>query len=261
MRLTLFLLFWILSATLFGQRIGIIGAMPEEIRILTEKLEDKKIVKYKDLTFYEGRLENKNVVIMKAGIGKVNAAYSTTLLLEKYQISEIIFTGVAGGLHPDALPGDIVVGDSIFHHDYARHLANDEYIVRPTLNIENNQMNPLYFGSDKTLLAKAKEVIPNLKTIKVGEHNPKIFIGKIATGDVFLSNSIKAKWLYNTFGALATEMEGAAIAQIAFQQKVPFIIIRSCSDNANNDAHLDFQIFMKPAAENAIRLVMAILKE
>lgn len=160
MRLSFIFFFWISSVSLFGQRIGIIGAMPEEIRILTENLEDKKIVKYKDLTFYEGRLENKNVVIMKAGIGKVNAAYSTTLLLEKYQISEIIFTGVAGGLHPEALPGDIVVGDSIFHHDYARHLANDEYIVRPTLNIENNQMNPLYFVSDKTLLEKAKKVIP-----------------------------------------------------------------------------------------------------
>jgi adenosylhomocysteine nucleosidase len=261
MRLNFIFLFLILPVSLFGQKIGIIGAMPEEIRILTENLEEKKVVKYKDLTFYEGKLQNKNVVIMKAGIGKVNAAYSTALLLEKYPINEIIFTGVAGGLHPDALPGDIVVGDSIFHHDYARHLANDEYLVRPTQNIANNQLNPLYFASDSTLLAKAKKVIPNLKTLEVGGHNPKIFIGKIATGDVFLSNSVKAKWLYTTFGALATEMEGAAIAQIAYHHKVPFMIIRSCSDNANNDAHLDFQIFMKPAAENAIRLVLAILKD
>lgn len=253
----LLLVFFAFEAS--AQKTAIIGAMPEEIRILTEQLIDKEITNYSGVVFYEGLLSGKEVVVLKAGIGKVNATYSTTILLEKYDISKVIFTGVAGGLHPESYPGDMVIGSEVFHHDYVRHLG-DSYEVRPTVNLSSNEANPMFFKCDSLLLSKAKIKAAETEFVQVNKRSPKVFTGRIATGDVFLSNAEKAKWLYENFDALACEMEGAAVGQVCYQRSIPFLVIRSCSDNANNQAHLDFNIFMKPAAENAIRLVLAILE-
>lgn len=257
-KLSLFF-FLFIGFTSFGQKVGIIGAMPEEIRILTEQMTEKEIFQHGGVTFFEGQLKGKEVVVLKAGIGKVNATYSTTMLLEKYNISKVIFTGVAGGLHPHSYPGDMVIGTEVFHHDYVQHLG-DSYEVRPTINLSSNDDNPMFFECDSLLLSQAKVKAAEVEFVKVNDRSPKVFTGRIATGDVFLSNAEKAKWLYESFDALACEMEGAAVGQVCYQRKIPFLVIRSCSDNANNQAHLDFNIFMKPAAENAIRLVLAILE-
>ncbi len=244
----------------YAQRIAIIGAMSEEIRLLTEALKKKHIIKYKDLTFYTGYLKGQSVVIMKSGIGKVNAAYSTTILLEKFKIKSVLFTGVAGGLHPNSYPGDLIVAEAVFHHDYARDMAN-EYEVRATRNINGQNDNPLLFKTDSVLLNLAKSCVRKISFLAVGSRNPKVFTGIIATGDTFVNNPIKANWLYENFQALAVEMEGASLGQICYQRNIPFLIIRSCSDNANNSAHLDFQTFLKPAAENAIKVILGILEE
>ena len=246
------------SSSSFAQDIAIVGAMPEEIRLLTEALTKKKVVEKSGVTFYKGKLNGQKIVVLKSGVGKVNAAYSTTVLLENFPIKKVIFIGVAGGLHPNSYPGDMVIGEAVFHHDYARHLAN-EYIVNPTRNPTTNELNPLYFPCDTTLVALAQKSSLNAELVKVDGRTPKIFSGNIATGDVFVSNSEKAKWLYKDFNALATEMEGAALGQVCFQRNIPFLVIRSCSDNANNEAHMDFGAFMEPAAENSIRVVMGIL--
>lgn len=242
----------------FAQKIAVVGAMPEEIRLLTEALDKKKIIEKSGVMFYRGKLNGQKIVVLKSGVGKVNAAYATTVLLENFPVEKVIFIGVAGGLHPNSYPGDMVIAETVFQHDYARHLA-DEYVVNPTRNPTTNELNPLYFPCDTTLVSLAQKSSLNAELVKVDGRIPKIFSGNIATGDVFVSNSEKAKWLYEEFNALATEMEGAALGQVCFQQNIPFLIIRSCSDNANNQAHTDFGAFMKPAAENSIRVVMGIL--
>ncbi len=244
----------------FAQRVAIVGAMPEEIRLLTEALEKKHLIKYKDLEFYTGFLKGQSVVIMKSGIGKVNASYATTILLEKFKIKSVLFTGVAGVLHPNSYPGDLVIAEAVFHHDYARDMAN-EYEVRATRNIKGQKDNPLLFKTDSVLMNLAKISVRKISFLDVGNRNPKVFTGIIATGDTFINNPKKANWLYENFQALAVEMEGAALGQICYQRNIPFLIIRSCSDNANNSAHLDFQTFLKPAAENAIKVIFGILEE
>jgi adenosylhomocysteine nucleosidase len=254
--IAVFVLFY--SSGTFAQHVAVVGAMPEEIRLLTEALTKKEVIEKSGVTFYKGKLNGQKIVVLKSGVGKVNAAYSTTILLENFPVQKVIFIGVAGGLHPNSYPGDMVIGEAVFHHDYARHLA-EEYLVNPTRNPTTNELNPLYFPCDTTLVALAQQSSLNAELVKVDGRIPKIFSGNIATGDVFVSNSEKAKWLYEDFNALATEMEGAALGQICYQRNIPFIVIRSCSDNANNQAHLDFGAFMKPAAENSIRVVMGIL--
>ena len=247
-----------ISLSLSAQRIALVGAMPEEIRILTESLEHKEVVEKHGLTFYTGELAGKAVVVLKIGVGKVNAAYSTTVLLHEFEIEKVIFTGVAGGLHPESFPGDMVIGEEVFQHDYVKMLEN-ETIVRATLNPEKEELNPLFFSCDSALVQMAKDAAQQLEFAMVADRKPRVFSGVIATGDAFVSNTAKAKQLNADFQALATEMEGAALGQICYQNQVPFLVIRSCSDNANNQAHLDFKTFMKPAAANAIQLVMGVL--
>jgi adenosylhomocysteine nucleosidase len=254
--IAVFVLFY--SSGTFAQRVAVVGAMPEEIRLLTEALTKKKVIEKSGVTFYKGKLNGQKIIVLKSGVGKVNAAYSTTVLLENFPIKKVIFIGVAGGLHPNSYPGDMVIGKAVFHHDYARHLA-EEYLVNPTRNPTTNELNPLYFPCDTALMTLAQQSSLNTELVKVDGRVPKIFSGNIATGDVFVSNSEKAKWLYEDFNALAAEMEGAALGQICYQRNIPFLVIRSCSDNANNQAHMDFRTFMQPAAENSIRVVMGIL--
>jgi adenosylhomocysteine nucleosidase len=247
------------SFSTFAQRIAIVGAMSEEIKLLTEQLANKKIVHKNGIDFYLGTIHKQKVVIVKSGIGKVNAAYTTALLLEKFHPKYVLFSGVAGGLHPDSHPGDIVIANEVFHHDYAIQSKN-EYKVRSTNDLSGEKQNPFYFKCDSSLFALAKTLSTDTDFREVGNRRPQLYFGKIATGDLFVNNQEKAKWLYESFEALATEMEGAALAQICHQQKTPFLIIRACSDNANNEAHLDFKTFLSPAAENSIRLVSNILK-
>jgi adenosylhomocysteine nucleosidase len=248
---------FLLQLQSFGQQIAILGAMPEEIEELELLLKHKKEKTIGGVKFSLGKIGISKVVICKSGVGKVNAAYTTTLLLENFKISKIIFTGVAGGTHPESAPGDIVLATQLFHHDYVWHLGTPE--VRATRNITSGNDNPLFFKSDSLLLKIAKENIKNTKFEIIEGHLPRVFVGTIATGDAFINNADKAKYLFTTFDAYATEMEGAAIAQIAYIRKTPFLIIRSISDNANHNAEVSFDKFVKPAARNAIKVVQEIL--
>ncbi len=255
----IFLILLIYPKILLAQRIGIIGAMPEEIEGFKSLLSHTKVKHYKDLTFFQGKIHNKKVVLMLGGVGKVNAAYSTAIMLEKYNIKQLLFSGVAGGLHPEALPGDLVIGKEVFHHDYARH-QEDIYEVRATRSLRAVVSNPLFFKADSTLVSAAQKAAKEIVFKEINQRKPKVFVGKIATGDVFLNNATKAAWLHKEFDALAVEMEGAAVGQIAWQCGVPFLIIRSFSDNANNAAQVDFETFKVTASENAKLMVEKIIE-
>jgi len=259
-KLIFFLLFVLLSVTCFSQRIAIMGALDQEIAILLESLEQKGRVTHGGIDFYTGILKGREVVILKAGVGKVNAAYATAVLTQNFQLSHLIFTGVAGGLHPEALPGDLVIGEKLVQYDFGK-VDSTGFTIWPFRKFAGGPEADIYIPGDPSLLQTAQNVVSNITFNTVAGRAPRVFSGVIATGDLFVSSSEKASWLYEEFNALATEMEGAAVAHICQTLGVPFIVIRSCSDNANNNAHLNFSQFVGPASVNSAQLVIGILGE
>ncbi|WP_159023372.1 5'-methylthioadenosine/adenosylhomocysteine nucleosidase [Formosa sp. L2A11] len=257
----LFCITFFIICTLQAQRIAIMGAMDEEIEYLTQELKNKKEIKKNGVTFFTGELRGKEIVLLKAGIGKVNAAYSTAILTSNFKLSKLIFTGVAGGLAPNISPGDIVISDKIIQYDFGK-LQEGKFETWPTRNLAlDNKKNPLYFSADTILLEDCEKVSKNMTLKPLNGKVPQILIGTIATGDTFVSDSKKAKELFLEFNALATEMEGAAVAQVCNMLHLPFIIIRCCSDNANTKAHTDYPKFLSVASINSAQMVLQILEE
>ena len=243
-----------------SQRIAIMGAMDEEISLLVDALKNKKELKKGGITFYKGVLRGQKVIILKAGIGKVNAAYSTAMVAANFKLEALIFTGVAGGLHPDIEPGDIVISENLIQYDFGE-LKNGAFETWPTRNLaQHNEKNPLYLSVDPNLLSQSRKVSQYISLKPFGGRVPQFFMGTIATGDTFVSDPSKAKVLYSDFKAIATEMEGAAVAQICTMLELPYMVIRSCSDNANTQAHSDYFKFVKVAAVNSAQLVLELLE-
>jgi adenosylhomocysteine nucleosidase len=242
---------------------GILGAFPEEIKFLLTQMQQKKQLIIQNITFTQGILNGREVVLAQTGIGKVNASIASILMIEHFQPEEIIFTGIAGGINPDLGPGDLVIGTRIAHHDFGTITA-DSMLRRPTRDPSTMIENPLYFKSDTALVrlavnaGKKTKLEPIRKEGK--EELPKIIPGTIVTGDVFVSSSSATEQLRKKMNADATEMEGAAVAQVCWQQLVPFVIIRSVSDNAGNSAYTDIKNFYQSAARNSAHLVMEMVK-
>ncbi|SDM45524.1 adenosylhomocysteine nucleosidase [Siphonobacter aquaeclarae] len=238
---------------------AIIGAFADEIDVIKNEMEDRHEERLEGLTFFEGKLKGRKIVAVLSGIGKVNAAVTTAILLEHYRPREVLFTGIAGGLDPAAQPGDIIVATRIVHHDFGRR-DHTGMVVRPTRNPYTLTENPQYFPVDSSLLLLAGMVAPRIALEKVGAYQPVIRTGTIATGDVFMSSDSAAKEVRAKLGADAVEMEGAAVGQVCYQQKVPFLIIRSLSDNANHSASVDMSTYGPIAARNSAALVKALLE-
>lgn len=238
---------------------AIMGAFADEVEVLKKEIKGRREQHIEGLTFYTGSLEGRKIVLVQGGIGKVNAALTTTLLLEHFRPREVIFTGIAGGLNPKYQPGDIVMATKVAYHDYGRVLK-EGMTVRPTRNPYNFQENPLYFPADSSLLLVAGVVIPKVKLEKVGSYQPTIYSGTVVTGDVFMASDSVSLHIRRTMQADAIEMEGAAVSQICWQQRVPFLIIRSLSDNANHSASVDMHTYGPIAARNSAALVKALLE-
>ncbi len=241
---------------------GILGAFPEEIKFLLSHVEGKTEFVIQRISFTQGMLNGQRVVIAQTGIGKVNAALTTILLIEHFHPKAILFTGIAGAINPNLLPGDLVIGTRIAHHDYGT-LTKDGTTRRPTRNPSTMQENPVYFQSDTSLvrlaLASSKQLSLEKVSVSSGARLSQLVSGTIVTGDVFVSSAQATKELRIQMNAEATEMEGAAVAQVSYQQQVPFLIIRSMSDNAGNNAITDIKDFYQIAARNSAGFVMGIL--
>jgi adenosylhomocysteine nucleosidase len=253
-----FLLVCSLSAN--AQRIAIMGALDQEIAILLDSMKGKKEIERAGLTFYKGKLNGKKVVVMKSGVGKVNAAYSTAILLDRFEPSRLIFTGVAGGLHPEALPGDMVIGTELIQFDFGQ-IDSVGFKVSPFRKLTGGRHDELKIAADSEMIQLAKAASEKVDLQSISNRKPKIFTGVIVTGDVFVSNKDRAEGLYRDYQALATEMEGAAVAHLCRSLGVPFLVIRSCSDNANHQARVNFNQFVGPAAVNSATLVLQLLGE
>jgi adenosylhomocysteine nucleosidase len=241
---------------------GILGAFDQEIKHLLSIATNKSEKVIQRITFTEADLAGKKVVIAQTGIGKVNAAIVTTLMIEHFMPKEIVFTGIAGGTNPGLSPGDIVIGTRVAYHDYGT-LTRDSLMRRPTRNPFTQADNPVFYECEpklveKAVLAAAEAKFEKLKTSE-GERYPKVIRGTIVTGDVFVSSNNAVKDLRSKLQADATEMEGAAVAQTCLQQKQPFIVVRSLSDNAGDSSIGEVRQFYKLAAQNSASLVVVLV--
>ena len=228
-------------------RIGIIGAMNEEVIELKNIMTGIQVEKIGNLEFFKGNLLNKEVVLVEGGIGKVNAAICVTLMIEHFKVSKILFTGVAGGTNPDINIGDIVIGVDQIEHDF------DSTAFGYALG-QIPRMDTYIFEADRELVDLAYSVAVE----KFGRE--KVRKGRIVSGDEFVASVEKIKWLRDTFNADCTEMEGAAVAHVCHVFKMPFLIIRAISDKANHDAKVDFPEFVKLAAKNSKTIIEGILE-
>ncbi|QSZ28203.1 5'-methylthioadenosine/adenosylhomocysteine nucleosidase [Aceticella autotrophica] len=228
-------------------KIGLIGAMDEEVDILKHEMNLKEVLKRAGMDYYTGLLQNTNVVIVRSGIGKVNAAIAAQILISEFNIDYIINTGVAGGLKREVNVGDIVVSTDALEHDFDATAFGCKLGEIP-------RMDESIFKADKKLIDIA--LIAAKDNIK-GE----IFAGRIISGDKFVSSKAEVKRLGEIFDAYAVEMEGAAIAHVAYLNKIPFVIIRSISDNADDNATVDFKTFVEKASITSSNIVKEMLEK
>lgn len=225
--------------------IGIIGAMDEEVRRLKDEMKTESKMTKAKMEFFSGLLWDKNVVIVTCGIGKVNAAVCAQILVDDFKVDKIINVGVAGGIGEDILPGDVVIAENLVQHDMDTTAFGDSFGQVP-------RMDTFDFKCDEKMVEIAKKACINID-------NHKSFIGRIATGDQFIANVEKIRWLKSQFKAVACEMEGGSIAQVCYLNSIPFVVIRSISDNANTGAHMDFEKFVPIAVDNSIHILKAML--
>ncbi|MUV39553.1 Adenosylhomocysteine nucleosidase [Lentibacillus sp. JNUCC-1] len=220
--------------------IGIIGAMDEEIALIKQEMTQLKETVVANTLFVEGMLKGKRVVLLKSGIGKVNAAMATTIMHEQYRPACVINTGSAGGVASNLEVGDIVISTSVIHHDVDATAFNYVYGQVPQM--------PFKFHTDNELAALTRAAA-NSFNIRTGE-------GVIATGDSFISDPVRVREIQNRHSdVLAVEMEAAAIAQVCYQYDVPFIVIRALSDIAGKESPVSFDTFLETAAQNASALI------
>lgn len=226
-------------------KIGIIGAMEEEVVILRDKLTDLQQEVIAGCEFNIGMLNDVEVIVLRSGIGKVNAAMATAILLEKFAPNYVINTGSAGGFHPDLNIGDIVISTEVRHHDVDVTVFDYEYGQVPGL--------PAAFVADTTLIKVAEDCAQQLSGLQVVK-------GLIATGDSFMDDPERVSFVQKKFPNLqAAEMEGAAIAQVAQQFTTPFVVIRSLSDIAGKESNQSFEQFLETAALHSADLVMKMV--
>ena len=228
--------------------IGIIGAMEDEVAQLKKNMEIEETTEVASLSICRGKLSGREIVVVRSGIGKVNAAICTQILVDQFHVDVIINTGIAGSLDAEIDIGDIVISTDAVEHDMDASIFGDPIGQIP-------QMDTFSFPADESLVKLAKEV--NEKA------NPDVhtWIGRVVSGDQFVSSGEKKEQLIRVFDAKCTEMEGAAIAHAAYLNKISCVIIRAISDKADNSAVVDYPAFEAAAIRHSVRLIEALVSE
>ncbi|MED9904619.1 MAG: 5'-methylthioadenosine/adenosylhomocysteine nucleosidase [Lachnospiraceae bacterium] len=224
------------------KRIGIIGAMELEVEQLKHAMTIERIVTKASMEFFVGTLAGIDVVVVRSGIGKVNAALCVQILADVFQVTHIINTGVAGSLNPALDIGDILVSNDALHHDMDVTIFGYQPGEVP-------QMGFREFKADDAMISAA--------VASCREVNPDISVrtGRVVSGDQFISSKEIKQKLIDTFHGDCAEMEGASIAHGAYLNKLPFVIIRAISDKADDSAEMDYPSFERAAARHSARLV------
>lgn len=225
-------------------KIAIITATEQEFLAIRNKFNEVKEDKLKDLIYYSGELNEKEYIVIKCGIGKVNAARVTQMIIDKFEVDYMINVGVAGSLNDNLEIGDIVIGKELVQHDFDTTAFGDEkgYITGAGK----------IFKSDEALVEKYNNYVLE------NNQNYKAIVGTIASGDIFLTEKAMKEKIRSKFNADCVEMEGAAIAQVCTLNRVPFIVIRSISDKPNGNNQIDYNEFVDMAAKRVAELVLKI---
>jgi adenosylhomocysteine nucleosidase len=229
-------------------RIGIISAMENEVKLLLSEAEIERTDTVGGVKFNVGTLCGQDVVIVQAGIGKVRSAAGSATMLNRYQISTLIFTGIAGGVGDETKVQDIVIGTKLVQHDYGNENQNG-FEWSPDYNDTEG-----YYYCDGDLVSSAYNAAAEI----VGKEH--VFKGVIATGDRFVASEKYVKYLQDQFNAIACEMEGASVAAVCEQFGVPYVVIRCMSDKADGNAHDTYDNFGDQAADHSGRIVMKMLE-
>lgn len=225
-------------------RIAILGAMSEEIELLLKAIGDYQKIDYANNSFYKAQYGNNELVIAYSKIGKVNAALTAAVLIEKFGCEKLIFTGVAGALNDSLKIGDMLYATTTVQHDLDITAFGHPHGYVPGINI--------FEDSDEMLNNVAKKVANSLGLNLVG--------GVVATGDQFICNEEKKEWIKSTFKADAVEMEGASVAQVCAALDVGFCMLRAISDEAGGKAEVDFDTFLVEAADKSAKFVLEMVK-
>ena len=230
------------------KKIGIITAIQEEFSVIEELMSNVEIINKYNFKIYSGIINNKEVVLVQCGVGKVNSARTTQILIDTFEIEYIINVGVAGSLNEKLEIGDILIGKNLVQHDFDITAGGHPkgYISK--------ELGREFFSNSK-LINRCEEIIKNdLKDINIR-------IGTIATGDVFCQEIKLKNEIINEFHADCVEMEGAAIAQVCYLDEIPFIVIRSISDSPNGKNQIDFDKFVQLASIRCANILENLLKE
>lgn len=229
------------------RKLGIIGAMEPEVETLLSIMEDKHAHIVAGSTFFEGRLEGLDAVIVQCGVGKVNAALCAQILCTKFEVTHLVNTGIAGSLCADLDIGDLVVSQDAMYHDF--DCVNFGY---PFGKVPG--MDVISFPADDTLIGYAYAAA---ESVNPGHTK----IGRVASGDQFVADKGKKEQIISATHGLCTEMEGAAIAQTAYRNSVPFVILRAISDKADDSAEMDYPTFEKIASHRCAQVTQALAKQ
>lgn len=225
--------------------IGIIGATEAEIVSIKEDMNVISAKNILGLDFYMGTLTGQSIVLVRSGIGKVNAAICTQILIDMYAVDSIINVGVAGAVAPDLNIGDVVISDDLVHHDFDTTVFGDEPGVI-------SGIPESYFKADDHLVKLALE--------SVGRVGSSVTIGRIASGDQFISSPEEKERIWKLFKAKCCEMEGAAIAQTCSLNKIPFVVIRAISDKAEEGSNENYDLFFRESALKAAAIIKNMLE-
>lgn len=227
-------------------KIAILGAMDEEVQLIKESLDALQEVTYSHLVFYTGELHGHEIVLVKCGIGKVASAVATTMIIEKFNPDYVVNTGSAGGFDKALDIGDIVIADTVTHHDV--DLTVFGYVLGQCAGMPEN------YVCNEHLIEAAQASAKHIKGVKVKQ-------GLVCSGDSFVGSDELALAIKIKFPEMkAVEMEGAAIAQAAYLMGVPFLVIRSLSDIAGKTSTVSFQTYLEQAAKNSAQLVLGMVK-
>ena len=225
-----------------SKKIGVIGAMEEEVNSLKEALTDTKTTTIAGMEFYEGKLENEDVVVVQCGMGKVNAGICAHTLINQFDCSEIINTGVAGSLDNQIDIGDIVVSVDACQHDFTVEAIGFEKGEIPYTGLSA-------FPADETMRKEAVEAVNAVAP------DIQVFEGRVCTGDQFIASKEQKELIKSNFGGMCCEMEGGAIAQACYLNDTPFVIIRAISDKADDSEEENYEVFKEEAAEHCASVV------
>ena len=223
--------------------IGIIGAMEEEVRGLRKKMTDKIKTKRAGMIFCCGKLSDRDVVVVRSGVGKVNAAVCTQILIDEYKADYIINTGIAGALDKRLDIGDIVISEDAIYHDVDATVFGYQYGEVPRLKV-------VAFPADKKLMSAALSSCKNVGL------DVSVYKGRITSGDRFVSSMSDKNNIIKNVGGMCAEMEGAAIAQVSYINKVPYVIVRAISDRADGKAAKESVAFTPKAVRHCMDIVL-----